>query len=84
MISFEKFESHKGESYSCVVIPTNVSLGYLHKEPDGFYYFFPNHIPGTFWPGFWMKEIVNRLTDLNEAHTQRMLAESYGHAKFTD
>lgn len=82
MISFNKLTTYKGESYACVVDET--SLGYLHKEPDGFYYFFPNHIPGMMYPGYWLKELGFKLQDLNEAETQRQLMEVYGHSKFTD
>ena len=82
MINFVKTATHYGESYSCV--RDNHSLGYLHRQEDGFYYFFPNHVPGLFWPSLWFKEIGNRLSDLNSAKTQNLIAEAYGDSDFTD
>jgi hypothetical protein len=72
-MNFVKFESHKGDSYSCVVGST--TIGYLHRENDGFYYFFPNHIPGMLWPSIWLKALGHKLSDLNEAEVQRQLGE---------
>lgn len=70
MISFNK----GGENtYKCMV--GTAAIGYIGQEVDGFYYFFPNYKPGSFWPSHYLKEIYLKLEALNEAWTQRLAKE---------
>lgn len=60
--------------YTCVFADSKVMLGTIEMEVDGFYYFYPKPI-GGFWAAHTLKDIANKLDALNEAWTQRILAE---------
>lgn len=73
MITFDEIETHSGKSYA--VHGLGRTLGYLHPNEDGFFGFSPNHMTGDWYALIWLKEIVNKLEDLNNPVLQKILSE---------
>lgn len=73
MITFDQIETHLGPSYG--VHGMGRTIGYLHPNEDGFYGFVPNHLAGDWYALITLKEIVNKLEDLNNPVLQRILSE---------
>ncbi|HNR55116.1 MAG TPA: hypothetical protein PKJ19_08120 [Flavobacteriales bacterium] len=66
-LAFENIGPH----YS-VTSPNGKTIGHLHQLDDGFFYFFPEGLRGGAWDAWWMREIADKLDELNKPWVEQI------------
>lgn len=61
-----EFKPHPSltDGYFVYYKPNGVFLGHIHKDVDGYFYFWPD-LKGGSWDGHVLRGIANKLSELN-------------------
>lgn len=65
----------KNEYTYSVVAPNGKMVGSLQALDDGFLYFFPDGLSGGAWTAWWMREVADKLDELNKPWRERIEKE---------